>query len=68
MQAIAAAPILAAPSPKAETLAMLDPGDVFDVLEMTSAYCWGQGRTDKLVGYVASDLLERPSSTGEQAA
>ena len=68
MRANAATPILARPSPSAETLVVLGPGDIFDVLEVTSSYCWGQGRVSGLVGYVACDKLQRVAAAGENAA
>jgi len=47
---------------------VLGPGDIFDVLEVTSSYCWGQGRVSGLVGYVACDKLQRVAAAGENAA
>lgn len=47
---------------------MLESGDIFDVLEVTSSYCWGQGRASGLVGYVACDRLQRVSAAEESAA
>jgi hypothetical protein len=68
MRAIAATPILAAATSGAEILATLQAEDVFDVLEVTSSYCWGQARSSGLVGYVACDTLERTPATEEKAA
>ena len=68
MRAIAAVPILAAPSPDAELLGTLAAGDIFEVLEVTSSYCWGQARSSGVVGYVAGDRLERISLPEEKAA
>jgi len=60
------AAILAAGGPDADTVGTLSAGDAFDVLEITSAYCWGrqQGK-DGVVGYVVREAFEREA---EQAA
>ena len=59
MVAARATPILATASLDAETLDMLAPGEIFDVLEIASVLTWGQRRGDGLVGYVARDALDR---------
>lgn len=68
MRATAATPILASPSAAAAALATLATGEIFEVLEMTSAYCWGQSRGSALVGYVARDVLEQTPPEQENAA
>ena len=68
MRVTTATSILAKPSPEAETLAVLEVGDIFDVLEVASSYCWGQGRISGLVGYAACDSLSRVSAAEENAA
>lgn len=59
MTAIRATAILVAPNSDAATTSMLAVGDAFDVLEVTSAYCWGQKGGGGAVGYVARDALQR---------
>lgn len=59
MVAAAPAPIRVTPS-ATEELGALAIGDLFDVLEMTSAHCWGQHRGSRLVGYVAREALALP--------
>ncbi|MGN6374931.1 MAG: SH3 domain-containing protein [Sphingomonas sp.] len=65
MIALADTPILADRRTTAEALDTLAAGDVFDVLEVTASYSWGQRRRDRLVGYVANGDL-RPGADGEQ--
>jgi len=68
MRATAATPLLAAPSAAAAVVATLAAGEIFEVLEVTSAYCWGQSRDSGLVGYVARDVLDRAPPEQENAA
>ena len=41
-----------------EVLEHLVAGALFDVLEMSGGWCWGQAGPDGFVGYVAADKLE----------
>ena len=42
----------------AEVLEQLAAGVLFDVLEVSGGWCWGQAGEGGFVGYVAADLLE----------
>ncbi|MBY8827781.1 SH3 domain-containing protein [Hephaestia sp. CMS5P-6] len=64
MLAVRDTPILASANPDAEIFAHLRSGDTFDVLEITTTWCWGQ-QPGGVVGYVARDALDRAA---EQAA
>jgi hypothetical protein len=46
----------AAPSAKAETVASLNPGERFDLLDISGG--WGWGRSAGAVGYVVSNAIE----------
>lgn len=60
------APILSAGNDQAEAIGALTTGDAFDVLEITTSYCWGrQHGDDGVVGYVVRDAFEQAE---EQAA
>lgn len=39
-------------------LRTLDAGEVFDVLDMSGGWAWGQAKSDLLVGYVEMTVLE----------
>ncbi|MDP9057539.1 MAG: SH3 domain-containing protein [Pseudomonadota bacterium] len=41
----------------AEVLAQLHAGDIFNVLDMSGGWCWGQVAQDGFVGYIPHDLL-----------
>lgn len=46
-------------APGGDRLGTLEAGDVVDVFEIGGALSWGQRRGDGLVGYIASDALDR---------
>lgn len=55
-----AVPILAAGNADAEAIGTLNAGDAFDVLEITTSYCWGrQQGDDGVVGYVVREAFEQ---------
>ena len=54
-------PILDSAKADATALSALDIGDRFDVLEVTTSFCWGQQANGGMVGYVARNGLRRPS-------
>jgi hypothetical protein len=45
------------PASDAETLHRLEPGDNFDVLDITGGWCWGEAGEDGPVGYVEQAAL-----------
>lgn len=53
-------PILAAGNGEAEVIGALNDGDAFDVLEITTSYCWGRQQGDGgVVGYVVREAFEQ---------
>jgi hypothetical protein len=50
-------PLLKAGRPDAESIAQVDGGAVFNVLDAAGAWAWGQVGEDGLVGYVALTAL-----------
>lgn len=58
----AGATLMQAPGNDAEVLDHLTPGAVFDVLEISGGWCWGQGPATSgdggFVGYVPQSALE----------
>ena len=44
-----------------EQLAVLNPGDVFEVLELSGGLAWGSAPAQQLVGYVAAADLGLPA-------
>lgn len=48
-------------SADAAALADLQPGDVFEVLELSAGHAWGRVPAHNLVGYVAADRLKLAS-------
>ncbi|TPG21731.1 SH3 domain-containing protein [Sphingomonas koreensis] len=57
MTATVATPVLATAAATADAVSQLEPGDIFDVLEIANTHSWGQCRADRMVGYVANDAL-----------
>ncbi|MGN6620026.1 MAG: SH3 domain-containing protein [Sphingomonas sp.] len=68
MTATAQTPVKATASPDAEILAMLEIGETFDVLEVSSQHCWGQRGSGGIVGYVATSALSLTRQGAERAA
>ena len=52
-----AAALRAAASEESESLAELQAGDPFAMLENSAGWAWGYGGRDRLVGYVRSEAL-----------
>ena len=42
---------------QADVLEQLHTGDIFDVLDMSGGWCWGQVAQNGFVGYIPHDLL-----------
>jgi hypothetical protein len=53
----AASEVRAAPSPEADPVDNLAPGDAFAVLEFAGGWAWGYVQATHLVGYVPADAL-----------
>ena len=68
MTATAQTPVMATASPEAEILATLEIGETFDVLEVSTNYCWGQRGSGGIVGYVATSALRLKFHGAERAA
>ena len=56
-QILSAAPFQSAPDDSAEALGLLDPGDIFQMLDNSRGWAWGYG-PDGRVGYVRSAALK----------
>ena len=52
------APLLASAEVDAATLAMLRPGEIFEVLDLAGGNAWGIATSHNLVGYVDAAALE----------
>ncbi|MBA3677096.1 MAG: hypothetical protein H0W74_06785 [Sphingosinicella sp.] len=51
------APLYSQPATSADTMAELQPGESFGLLDITAGWAWGYRMSDHLVGYLrASDL------------
>lgn len=65
----ASAVLLAGPNAAAAALQDLQPGDVFNVLDIAGDWAWGQLGEDGLVGYVALAQIEAAGgAAGSQAS
>jgi hypothetical protein len=53
----AAATLRSGPSPDADALGEIEPGEVFLMLDDTLGWAWGYAGEDRRVGYVPSDAL-----------
>ena len=53
----AAAAVHCLPSPDAEIVTELAPGDEFAILEISGAWAWGYRRSNHNVGYVRAEAL-----------
>ena len=53
-----AAELKAIPSPDAEVVAQLSPGDAFLMLDDTLGWAWGYAGKERRVGYVRSDAVK----------
>ena len=40
-----------------DALAELEPGDIFELLDLTGGWAWGVAAESRLVGYVAADAV-----------
>lgn len=57
MKAARAVALREAPEPDSKTMLQLNPGDIFEVLDITGGKAWGVAVPSGLVGYVAADAL-----------
>lgn len=55
-----ATPLLARPEEGSGTIADLEAGDPFELLDDSLGWAWGYGGPERLVGYVRSDALAHP--------
>ena len=53
------APLRGAPSPDAEAIRELEPGEPFEMLDDSLGWAWGYAGADRRVGYVPSEALGR---------
>ena len=56
-----AAPVRMTPAGDAESIAALEPGDAFAVLEYAGGWAWGYVQASHLVGYVEASALTDPA-------
>lgn len=50
------------PGAEAEILARLEPGEIFEVLELAGNYAWGVAPARKLVGYIDAKALDEKNN------